>query len=267
MDLGLLGARVLVTAASRGLGAATARRFSLEGARVVISSRNLEALQKTASEIVGESSNPVFTVAGDVSEPESVKRLVNNAVESLDGLDILVINAGGPPAGTFDDFDADAWEKAVHLTLLSAVSLVQAALPHLRKSAENKPSRAAILSINSTAARQPIGNLMLSNTIRPGLLGLVKSLSQELGPQGIRVNSILPGTTDTQRIAELMEARSKKNNSTVEEERAKAASENPLRRIGQAEEFANAAVFLCAPAASFITGVSLAVDGGTIRAT
>ena len=267
MDLGLRGARVLVTAASRGLGAATARQFSREGAMVVISSRNLEELQKTALAINAESGNPVFTVAGDVSDPESVKRLVSNAAESMSGLDILVVNAGGPPAGTFDDFDTAAWEKAFRLTLLSAVNLIQAALPHLRQSAAQKPSRAAILSINSTAARQPITNLMLSNTIRPGLLGLTKSLSLELGPEEIRVNCILPGTTDTSRIAELMEARSKKNNTTVEAERAKSAGEIPMKRIGQPEEFANAAVFLCSPAASFITGVALAVDGGTIRAT
>ena len=262
MDLGLRGARVLVTGASRGLGAATARRFSLEGAVVVISSRNLESLQDTAAHIVAETGNSVFTHAGDVSDDEAVKRLVRNTVDSLGGLDILVTNAGGPPAGQFDDFDLPDWERAVRLNFLSAVNLIHAALPHLRQS-----SRAAILTITSVSAKQPIDNLTLSNTIRPAVIGLTKTLSLELGPEGIRVNSILPGTTDTERIVELMESRSKKSGLTVEQEYDRAAQAIPLRRIGKPEEFANAAVFLCSPAASFINGVSLPVDGGSIQAT
>jgi len=262
MDLGLLGARVLVTAASRGLGAATARQFSLEGARVIISSRTLDKLQETAASIVEVSGNPVFTMAADVTDPASVKRLITNTVETLGGLDILVTNAGGPPTGTFEKFDLEAWQSAVNLNLMSTISLIKEALPHLRES-----SRAAILTITSTSAKQPIDNLILSNTVRPAVLGLTKSLSLELGPEGIRINSILPGTTDTERVNDLMSARSRNNNTTVEEERAKAAQSNPLRRIGKPEEFANAAVFLCSPAAGFITGVNLPVDGGAIKAT
>lgn len=262
MDLGLRGARVLVTAASKGLGAATARQFSLEGASVVISSRNLEGLQSTAASIVAESSNPVFTHVADVADPEAVKRLVRNAVEMLGGLDILITNAGGPPAGGFDDFDMAAWEQTLRLNFLSNISLIQSALPHLRKS-----RRAAILTITSVSAKQPIANLTLSNAVRPAVVGLTKTLSQELGPQGIRVNSILPGTTITERITELMGARAQKNGTTIEEETAKAAQATPLRRLGTPTEFANTAVFLCSPAAGFITGVALAVDGGTIQAT
>lgn len=262
MELGLQGARVLVIAASQGLGAATARRFSLEGAQVVINSRDLNKLQTTAAAIVEESGNPVYTQAGDVSDPEAAKRVVNNAAESLGGLDILVTNAGGPPAGTFDDFALDAWENATQLLLYSTVNLIKTALPYLRQS-----SRAAILTVTSVAAKQPIDNLTLSNAIRPAVIGLTKTLSVELGPQGIRVNSILPGTTDTERIDHLMNARATRNNSTPEQEREKSAATVPLRRIGKPEEFANAAVFLCSPAAAFITGVSLAVDGGTVQAT
>jgi 3-oxoacyl-[acyl-carrier protein] reductase len=262
MDLGLKGARVLVTAASQGLGAATARRFSMEGAQVVISSRTLNQLQETAARIVAESGNPVFTHAADVTDPEAVKRLITNTAEMLGGLDVLVTNAGGPPAGTFDDFELDTWEKATHLTLLSAVSLIKSALPYLRQS-----QRASILTITSLSVKQPVSNLTLSNSIRPAVIGLTKSLSIELGPENIRVNSILPGTTDTERITELMDARARKNNTTPEIEREKAAQETPLRRIGTPNEFANAAVFLCSPAAGFITGVSLPVDGGAIRAT
>lgn len=262
MDLGLRGARVLVTAASRGLGAATTRRFSLEGAIVCISSRNLESLQTTAAEINAESGNAVFTFAGDVTDPAASERIVRLAAETMNGLDILVTNAGGPPPGTFDSLSADVWEQAIRLTLLSTVHLVRAALPYLRES-----SRAAILTIASASAKQPVANLTLSNTIRPAVIGLTKTLSQELGPEGIRVNSILPGSTETERMTELFTARAAKNGTTIEQEHAKSAAESPLGRIGTPEEFANAAVFLCSPAAGFIHGVALPVDGGTIRAT
>ncbi|MBC7809569.1 MAG: SDR family oxidoreductase, partial [Burkholderiales bacterium] len=240
MDLGLQGARVLVTAASRGLGAATARRFSLEGALVVINSRSLDKLQTTAAAIVAESGNAVFTQAGDVSDAATAERVVRNAAEALGGLDILVTNAGGPPAGSFDDFDAAAWEKAVNLIFMSSVHMIRTALPYLRQS-----KRASILTVTSTSVKQPVANLTLSNSVRPAVIGLTKSLSQELGPEGIRVNSILPGTTETERVDELMAARAIKNGTTPEEEREKSAKEVPLRRIGTAEEFANAAVFLC----------------------
>ncbi|GAB4509434.1 MAG: SDR family oxidoreductase [Anaerolineae bacterium] len=262
MDLGLRGARVLVTASSQGLGAATARRFSLEGATVIINSRSLNKLQETAASINTESGNPVFTLAADVTDPEAAQRLVRNAAEMVGGLDILVTNAGGPPAGRFEDFDQAAWERATQLSFLSNVTLIRAALPYLKQS-----SRAAILTVTSISVKQPIDNLTLSNAIRPAVIGLTKTLSQELGPQGIRVNSILPGTTDTERIDTLMGSRASRNNSSVEEERAKAAAEIPLRRIGRPEEFANVAVFLCSPAASFVNGVAMPVDGGTIKAT
>lgn len=262
MDLGLQNARVLVTASSAGLGAATARRFSLEGARVVISSRSLPDLQDTASKIVEETGNPIFTHAADVTDDQAIKRLIDNAHMMLGGLDILVTNAGGPPAGTFDDFDMTDWHNATDLTLHAHVNLIKHALPHLKQS-----PRAAVLAIVSIAARQPVHNLTLSNTIRPAVVGLMKTLSLEYATEGIRFNSILPGTTDTQRIQHLMEARAAKNNSTPEEEKARAGESIPLGRIGTPEEFANAAVFLCSPAAGFITGIALPVDGGETRSS
>ena len=260
MDLGLKHARVLVTAASQGLGAATAKCFSLEGAAVVINSRDLGRLQTTAKAINEQSGNPIFTQAADVTDPAAVQRLVKNSAEMLGGLDILVTNAGGPPTGTFEDFDLAQWQQAIDLNLMSTINLIQNALPFLRQS-----RRAAVLTITSISAKQPIDNLILSNTIRPAVLGLTKSLSQELGPQGIRVNSILPGTTDTERINDLMAARARANNTSVEIEKQKNAESIPLKRIGTPDEFASAAVFLCSPAAGFITGVALQVDGGYIR--
>ncbi len=262
MDLGLRGAKVLITAASQGLGAATARRFSLEGALVVVNSRTLSALQETAAAINQESGNPVYTLAGDVSDPAAVERLVRNAADMLNGLDILVTNAGGPPGGTFEDFDLAAWQGATQLTLLSAVALVRAALPYLRQS-----QRAAILAIVSASAKQPSQNAALTNTIRPAVVGLMKTLSQELAPHGIRANSILPGSINTARQNTIMEARARKNATSADQERERAAADIPMRRFGTVEEFANTAVFLCSPAAGFINGVALPVDGGRIRAT
>ncbi|MCC6801920.1 MAG: SDR family oxidoreductase [Anaerolineae bacterium] len=262
MDLGLRGAKVLVTAASQGLGAATARQFSLEGALVVVNSRTLGALQETAAGINQASGNPVYTLAGDVSDPAAVERLVRNAADMLGGLDILVTNAGGPPSGTFDDFAAADWERATQTTLMSAVNLVRAALPYLRQS-----RRAAILAIASASAKQPSKNNILTNAIRPAVVGLMKTLSQELAPEAIRVNSLLPGTIETARQADLLETRARKNGTSVEQERERAAADIPLGRYGTPKEFANAAVFLCSPAAGFINGVALPVDGGRIRAT
>lgn len=262
MDLGLSGARVLVTAASQGLGAATARQFSREGAAVVISSRDLAALQATASQIVEETGQPVFTFAADVADPDAVKRLLANTLDALGGLDVLVVNAGGPPAGTFEMFDLATWTNAVNLTLMSAVSLVQAALPALKQS-----RIPAVLAVVSISVKQPVDNLTLSNVIRPAVIGLMKTLSLELGAHGIRFNSVLPGTIHTGRIDQLMAARAAKNNTTPQEELAKVSSAIPLGRVGRPEEFANVAVFLCSPAASYVNGVALPVDGGALRAT
>lgn len=262
MDLGLRGARVLVTAASQGLGAATARQFSREGAHVVICSRRLDALQEVAGEIVAETGQPVFTFACDVTQPQEIERLIKNAVTSLGGLDVLVINAGGPPAGTFDAFDLEGWQSAVDLTLMSAVCLVQEALPHLKAS-----SRASVLAITSISTKQPVENLTLSNAIRPAVVGLMKTLSLEMGSMGIRFNSILPGVTETERIDALMSARAEKFGTTVEDERAQASASVPLGRLGTAEEFANVAVFLCSGAAGYVNGVALLVDGGATRGT
>lgn len=262
MDLGLQDARVLVTAASSGLGAATARQFSREGAQVVINSRSLDKLQATARSINQETGNPIFTHAADVTDASACAKLIDNAVSIMGGLDILVTNAGGPPAGTFDTFEYDDWQQATELTLLSAVNLIKHALPHLKQSGQG-----AILAIVSIAAKEPVDNLTLSNTIRPAVVGLTKSLSLELGSYGIRVNSILPGITETERVDHLMKARAEKNRTDTEVERQRAANSIPIGRLGKAEEFANVAVFLCSPAAGFVNGVAMLVDGGASRAT
>jgi len=181
-------------------------------------------------------------------------------VDVFGGLDILITNAGGPPAGSFESFDEEVWGKAVDLSFMDHVRLIRAALPHLRKSIA--PS---VLTVTSFTVKQPMLNLTLSNSIRLATIGLTKSLALELGGEGIRFNSILPGWTETERVQDLMSFRAKNNNSTVDEEIYKQSADIPLGRMGKPEEFANAAVFLVSPTASYITGVMLQVDGGLIK--
>lgn len=262
MDLQLTDKRALVTGASRGLGFATALALANEGARVAINSRDADNLSESAAKITNESGSEAQPLPGDLSDPTTIEELIKQTVDSLGGLDLLVTNAGGPPAGKFESFDEDTWQKAIDLTLLSHVRLIRAALPHLRES-----SAASVLTITSYSVKQPIANLVLSNSIRAATVGLTKSLALELGSEGIRVNSILPGWTKTDRVIELMTNRAKTNNTTVEEETVKQAKDSPLGRMGNPEEFANAAIFLLSPAASYITGVMLNVDGGMYKGT
>lgn len=262
MDLGLKGARVFVAASSRGLGGAAARRFSLEGAHVAINGRNADRLTQTAAVLQHETGNPVYVVPGDVADPHQAEDIVARAVNRLGGLDILVTNAGGPPGGSFESTPLDAWEGAFRLSVMSAVRMIRAALPHLRQS-----DRAAILTITSISVKQPIDNLILSNSIRMSVIGLTKSLAIELGAEGIRVNSILPGWTRTERVTELMTNRARAENISIEEAFRRQAAGSPLGRMGEPEEFANVAVFLCSPAAGYVHGAMIPVDGGSIRAT
>jgi 3-oxoacyl-[acyl-carrier protein] reductase len=262
MDLGLKNKIALVTGASRGLGYATALALAKEGCRVIINGRD-EARVKTAAEkIAAETGAQVFGLAGDVSLPDVPEKLVAQTVEIFGGLDILITNAGGPPPGSIDSLDEAAWQKGIDLCLMLHVRLIRAALPHLRKS-----SAASVLTVTSMSVKQPIANLLLSNSIRAATVGLTKSLALELGSEGIRFNSILPGWTETERVTELMTARATANRSTVEEETRKQSEQSPLGRMGRPEEFAAAAVFLVSPAASYITGVMLNVDGGMYKGT
>ncbi len=262
MDLGLKDAKVFVAASSSGLGRAAALQFSREGAQVAINGRDVERVEETAQAIRQETGGKVITLAGDVTDSGTVRDLINRAASELGGLDVLVTNAGGPLSGTFDTTPLDAWDKAFRLSLMSTVYLIHAALPHLRQS-----QRAAILTVTSVSVKQPIDNLILSNSLRMGVIGLTKSLAKELGPEGIRVNSILPGWTRTERVTELMQARAQKQGITVDEAVAKQAAGTPLGRMGEPDEFANVAVFLCSPAASYVHGVMMPVDGGSIQAS
>lgn len=262
MDLQLHGKRALITGASKGLGYAAARLLAAEGCAVAINSRNPQTLHTAAAAIAAETGQPAHPLPADLADPAAPAELVEQAVEALGGLDLLVTNAGGPPAGAFETIDDAAWQQAIDLSLLAHVRLIRAALPHLRQS-----PAASILTITSYSVKQPIPNLVLSNSIRLATIGLTKTLSQELGPAGIRVNSILPGWTETERVYELMDARARTSGKTPAEQLAEQARESALGRMAAPEEFARAAVFLLSPAASYITGVMLPVDGGIVKGT
>lgn len=260
MDLQLKNKVALVSASSRGLGYAAARTLAQEGCKVVINGRDETKIKGVAEKLSQETGTEVIGLGGDVSLPHVPEMLVAKTVEAFGGLDILITNTGGPTAGSIDTLDEAAWQKGIDLCLMAHVRLIKSALPYLRKS-----KSASVLTVTSYSVRQPIPNLLISNSVRAATVGLTKSLALELGRENIRINSILPGWTETERVAELMTARATTNQSSAEEETKRQAAESPFGRMGQPEEFANAAVFLVSPAASFITGVMLLVDGGTVK--
>jgi 3-oxoacyl-[acyl-carrier protein] reductase len=259
MDLGLENSVALVTASSKGLGRATALQLAREGAKVVICARGQEALNATRDEIAALGAD-VLALPVDVSAPDAAQTLVDAALERFGRLDILVANAGGPPPGGFLAFAEQDWDRAVQLTLMSFVRLCYAAIPAIKQSKQG-----SILACTSITVKQPLPNLVLSNSLRLAVIGLVKTLADELGPSGIRVNAICPGSTRTDRIEQLLADRAKRNGTSVDEEAAQMAAEIPLGRVGKPEEFGRVAAFLVSPAASFVNGVSLLVDGGAYR--
>jgi 3-oxoacyl-[acyl-carrier protein] reductase len=260
VDLGLADKVALVTAASGGLGRAVALRLAQEGARVAICARGEANLDAAAAAIEAETGRRVLALPADVSGPTAADRLVEATVEQFGRLDILVINAGGPPPGQFLDLTPEDWDAAVQLTLMSAVRLCYAAAPVMKGQ-----DTGSILAMTSVTVKQPLPNLILSNSLRLGVVGLVKTLADELAPFGIRVNAICPGWTRTERVDQLLRDRARRNESTPDEEASRIAAAVPLGRMGMPEEFAAAAAFLVSPAASYITGVSLLVDGGMYR--
>lgn len=262
MDLHLKDKRALVASSSRGLGYAAALLLAKEGCRVAVNSREEANAKRAAETISKETDEQVVGLAGDVSLPDVPEKLIQQTVDAFGGLDILITNAGGPKPGSIDSLDEDAWQKGIDLCLMSHMRLIKAALPHLRKS-----DSASVLTITSYSVKQPIPNLLISNSVRAATAGLTKSLALELGKEGIRLNSILPGWTETERVEELMSARAQANQTSPEEEKRKQVAQVALQRMARPEEFANAAVFLVSPAASYITGVLLNVDGGTILGT
>lgn len=260
MNLGLQEKVALVTAASKGLGKAVALRLAQEGARVAICARTEEHLIQAAAEIEAQTGQKPLSLTTDVSDPAAADALVEATVEQFGRIDVLVTNAGGPVPGQFLDLTPEDWNAAVQLTLMSAVRLCYAVMPVMKERGGG-----SILAMTSITVKQPLPNLILSNSLRLGVAGLVKTLADELAPFGIRVNSICPGWTRTSRVEQLLRDRAERNGTTPEEEAAKIAAAIPLGRMGTPEEFAAVAAFLVSPAASYVTGVSMLVDGGMYR--
>lgn len=261
MNLELTGKRALVLAASSGLGRAVALGLAREGARVALCSRSLPRAEEAAAVIRAETGAEVHAFEADVADAASLAAFIDAGTEALGGLDLLVCNAGGPPPGGFEALDEEKWKQAFELTLMSVVRSVREALPHLREAGGG-----AVLVLGSSSVKVPIPNLLLSNVYRPGIQGLVKHLSAELAGDGIRVNMLSPGRIMTDRIGQLDAAAAERQGRSVEEVRADSVRQIPLGRLGEPAEFANAAVFLLSGAASYVTGSSLIVDGGAVRA-
>jgi 3-oxoacyl-[acyl-carrier protein] reductase len=252
MDLGLTDRRILVTGASRGLGSAVARALAAEGVRLALGARPSDALSASAKQL------GAHAIRVDLSDAEGPNSVVHTAVDALGGLDGLLVNSGGPPPGTFDELDEASWEKAISGTLLSAIRLIRAALPHLRDGRDP-----AILVILSSSAREPVPGLVTSNVLRPGLAGLVKSLASEIAP--IRINGLAPGRLDTDRVRSLDAARAARDGISVDDAKNANIARIPLGRYGDPDELGRVAAFLLSPAASYLTGVILPVDGGMIK--
>ena len=261
MDLGLQGKVALVMAASKGLGRAVATELAREGASVVISSRDEETLARTAAEIREETGAEVEPRAADITRAEDIQALVSHAADRFGGLDVLVNNTGGPPAGTFDDFGDEDWQAAFELVLLSLIRAVRGVLPQMRERGGGR-----IVNIASSSIKQPIENLIFSNTFRAGILGLAKSLSVELAPDGILINTLGPGRISTARSRSMDERNAQAAGVPVEDVRGQFESQIPLGRYGEPEELARVAAFLASPANSYVTGQAILVDGGMVRA-
>jgi len=260
MDLGIKDKVALVTASSRGLGKSIAKRLAQEGSIVAICSRNEERIFKARDEIKEETGQRVKAFITDVREKAQILKMVREIVDELEKIDILVTNSGGPPSGLFDEFETEDYREALELNLLSTVNLCYAVIPSMMN---NRWGR--IIMMTSVAAKQPIDNLILSNTARSGVLGFMKSLSNQLAPHGITVNSVCPGYILTERVEELAKAYEKKGKGTVEDFYRGVEKSIPCARLGRPEEIAMAVAFLASECAAYITGVALQVDGGFIK--
>lgn len=260
MDLGIKGKVALVAAASRGLGRAVAEELATEGVSLILCARGQEKLEVTANQIAQETDVSMLAVPADLSIAEDISNVVRVGLEKFGRIDILVTNAGGPPAGKFENLTSEAWETATRLTLNSVLELTRHILPGMK---ERRWGR--ILNITSIAVKQPVDNLMLSNSLRAAVTGFARTLANEVATDGVTVNNIMPGYTRTERVEELAKMMAEKEGISPSEFTAIWEREIPMRRLGEPREFAALAAFLVSERASYITGTSIPVDGGWIR--
>lgn len=260
MELNVKDKVFLVAGASKGLGYAIAEQLALNGAAVAIASRDQAAIGSAAEAMASATGAKVRGYAMDASKAESIANWVNQASKDFGRIDGLVVNAGGPPPGQFDAFSDDDWQAAFQLTLMSAVRMVRETLPHLRAAGGG-----AILTLTSSSVKEPIDFLLLSNVMRSGVTSLAKSLSKQLASENIRVNNLVPGLIGTDRMVSLDTAQAKAKGISFDEQRAASQALIPLGRYGDPAEFGKAGAFLLSDAASYITGATLVVDGGTMK--
>ena len=250
----------MVGGASKGLGFAVARALALEGAQVSMASRDGENVASAAGELHGETGAPVFGMAADLSSAEAIAAWHAATIERFGGVDLLFVNTGGPPAGPVLSFDDAAWRSSFELLVMSALRLVRLAVPSMQARGGG-----AILMGTSSSVKEPIANLAISNVLRASVAALAKTLAIELAPSGIRVNNLIPGRIDTDRVRQLDEINGKRAGISADEQHKRAAATIPLGRYGAPDEFGRVAAFLLSGAASYITGASVQVDGGLIR--
>lgn len=259
MELGLKGRAAAVAGASKGLGLAVAKALGMEGARVAVCSREAHSIEQAAEELRSEGIE-AFAFASDVSQPAEASGFVMQAMDKLGGLDILVTNAGGPPALAFEAIDDETWQQGFRLNLMSTIAMIRAALPAMKARHWGR-----IINMTSIAVKQPIDGLIISNTIRSGVIGLAKSLSRELAPYHITVNNLLPGYFLTSRVEELAAKIAKQKNISPDDVILSWKEDIPLKRLGAPSEFGALAAFLASDQAAYITGTSIPIDGGYYR--
>lgn len=259
MNLELDAKRALVLASSSGLGLAVATELGREGATVCLNSRSDDRAQAAAATVRNSTGAEAFGLSGDVSDATDGPTLISRAADLMGGLDILVCNAGGPPAGDFAALGDDKWAAAFELTLMSAVRSIRQAIPLL------KENGGSIIIMGSSSVRQPIPGLLLSNAFRPAVYGVVKHLASELAGDGIRVNMLSPGRVQTERIDQLDNAKAEREGIPVEKVKEQSIAAIPMGRLGEPAEFGRVAAFLASSAASYVTGSSWLVDGGMVK--
>ena len=260
METGLKGRVAIIAASSQGIGRATAEAFGAEGCRVAMCARNANALEAVAEEIRKQSGVEIFTANFDVTHPGAVHTFVDAVVEKFGGVDICVTNAGGPPAKGFMAASIEEWRKAVDANFLSTVYFARAVIPHMQKKRWGR-----IITLTSISTKQPVPDLVLSNAVRAAVVGLVKSLANEFGKDGVTVNNVAPGYTATDRLKELARARSAAQGKTEDEIFASWANDAALKRVAEPREVADAIIWLASERASYITGHTLLVDGGAYK--
>jgi 3-oxoacyl-[acyl-carrier protein] reductase len=260
MNLGLKNKVALVTASSKGLGRASAEVLAQEGVKIAICARDGKALKATADEIAGATRSEVLAIPADMNSSRDIERVVKETVKHFGALQILVTNAGGPPAGYFAEFDDKQWQEAFNLTMMSAVRLIRAAIPHMQKEKWGR-----IINITSLSVKEPIDNLILSNSIRAAVHGMAKTLANQVARDGITVNNVMPGYILTDRVQQLAQDTAERTGQAAADVVAELSQPTPVGRIGHPKELGALVAFLASEQAGYINGVSIPVDGGRIK--